>query len=55
MDVTPTGGADDATGLIAQALRRLESAADLPLEERPDAVQAMHEDLRSALAEIDDA
>ncbi|MBE7186775.1 hypothetical protein [Jatrophihabitans endophyticus] len=53
-DATENGASAEADP-VAAALRRLDTVADLPLEQRPDAFQAVHDALRSALAEIDDA
>lgn len=40
---------------VAAALQRLDTVVGLPLEQRPEAFQTLHDELRSALAEIDDA
>ena len=40
---------------VADTVQRLDCVAALPLEQRPDAFQAIHDELRSALTEIDDA
>lgn len=56
MDEAPTGtGPDGEPGLLDQVQQRLDSLAELALEQRPDAFQDIHDHLRSALAEIDDA
>ena len=59
VDVAPagtgSGGEPSAVDFVADAVQRLDTVAVLPLEQRPDAFGGIHEQLRSALAEIDDA
>lgn len=40
---------------VSEAVRRLDEVSALPLDQRPDEFQAIHDRLRSVLADLDDA
>ena len=52
MDMTPQSTGDDR---VDQAVAGLEALADLPLDEHPAALEAVHDRLREILGELGDA
>ena len=52
MDMTPQSTGDDR---VDQAVARLEALADLPLDERPAALETVHDRLKEILGGLGDA